>query len=214
MFSFGIDAPEPVAGAARDGQQGASFILSGQDLSDTPGGKEFQAVIDGVVEFYHANKFKDASLQSFFTYSTTSPDSTVSAFLQYTNMFSGMPASAGVPDGPLLWVSHSSANISAEAISKTDDEAAQAASTVDESLARAGMTYDAYKEYLGPLAIAKTDAADPSVLDVTLDAPGLSADQEEGLKDMRDFYAIRRSNLKVYQKMASQVGPVLEHLGL
>jgi hypothetical protein len=214
LFSFGIDAPEPVRNGTRNGEKGASFVLSGQDLSGVPGGKEFQAVVDGVPEFYHSKKFKDDPVQQFFMYTSNSPDSSVGVFLHYVNMFAGMPASEGVPDGPLLWLSHSSAKISAEAISESDAEAAKAASSVEEALASAGMTREAYQEYMGALVMAKSDAADPSVLDIPLDTHGLTADQAEAVKGMREFYAIRKSNLKVYRKVAAEVAPLLEKMGM
>jgi hypothetical protein len=93
-------------------------------------------------------------------------------------------------------------------------EAAQDSLALQMALAGAGMTYERYKEYLGALAIAKTDAGDPASLDIPLGDPMLSAEQDQALEDMREFYAIRKANLKVYQRMAARVEPLLVKMGM
>jgi hypothetical protein len=212
LFSFGVEAPEKVRKAAIDGETGLSVVLSGDAIYDLPGGRELKAAEDEVREFYPANKFTFDDLQYFFRLTLTSPDTSVGVLFTYTNMFAESPGGKGVPNGPLLALGLFSAGFSPAAVAESDSSVV-AADGYAAALARAGMTEESYGFYLGALVMAKNDAADPSVLDQPLDAPGLSADQAEAMKEMRDFYAVRKSNLKVYRKFASQVNPLLEALG-
>jgi hypothetical protein len=213
LFSFGIEAPERIRKASRSGEEGGSLLLSGQDIYKLPGGQKLKAVEDEVTRFYRANKFVKSPVQHFFTLTMESPDSSVVVLLEYTNMFAGSEASEGVPDGPTLWLWLSAEGMSPEDVSRPRDDSVQASGNLDAALARAGMTYDFYQSYLGALSMAKSDAADPSALEMTVDSSSLPAEQAEVIKDMQDFYAIRRSNLKVYRQVADKVDSLLTLLG-
>jgi hypothetical protein len=55
------------------------------------------------------------------------------------------------------------------------------AGTLADMLPRAGMTYDSYQSYLGALSMAKSDAADPSSLEMSVDTASLPAEQAEAI---------------------------------
>jgi len=213
LFSFGVEAPEKIRKASRSGEEGGSLLLSGQDIYKLPGGQKLKTVEDEVLRFYLAGKFTKSPLQHFFMLTMESPDTSVVMLLEYTNAFAGSEASEGAPDGPTLWLWLSSEGISPEDVSKPRGDSVQASKDLDAALAGAGMTYDSYQFYLGALTMAKSDAADPSTLEMTVDTASLPAEQAAAIKDMQDFYAIRRSNLKVYQQVADKVDSLLILLG-
>jgi len=188
------------------------LLLSGEDIYKLPGGQKLKAVNDETITFYEANNFSAASTQRFFSFVAKSPDDSVIIDFVFTNMFAGGDVGESVADGPLLWLWLSSGGIlgiSPEDISNPRDKNAQASENLDAALARAGMSYDIYQNYLGALSMAKSDAADPSSLEITADISSLSAEQAKAIKEMQDFYAIRKSNLKIYQKFAAELDPLL-----
>jgi hypothetical protein len=213
MFSFGVEAPEKIRKAAIDGETGLSVVLSGEAIYDLPGGKQLKAAEDEVRRFYPTNKFTLDPLQHFLMVTYTSPDTSVFVLFEYTNMFAEVPASRGVPNGPILMLSLSSARISPEDVAEPRDSSAVAASGFGAALAQAGMTEESYGLYLGALVMAKNDALDPSVLEVDLSTSGLPPEEAKTVKDLLEMYAIRRGNLKIYRRVAPQVGPLLEALG-
>lgn len=216
LFSFGIEAPREIQKGAINGQVMGKLVLSGDAIYKLPGGQKLKAVEDETIKFYEANKFVPSHLQRFFSFIAKAPDASVAIDFEYTNMFAGAEVGEGVPNGPLLWVWLSSGDIfdnPREDISKPRDKSARAPENMDAALAKAGMNREAYQLYLGALVMAKSDAADPSTLEISADITGLSAEQAKAIKDMQDFYALRKSNLKIYQKFAVQLDPLLALLG-
>jgi hypothetical protein len=196
VFSFGARAPSPV--------------LSADSVSGSAGGPEVKAVENEVERFYLANKFTN-NADEFSTLGMLSPDSSVVVMLESTNMFAGLDASAGVPNGPMLWLWLASGAGAAADTTTWEEDSVGVSKGVEEALVGAGMTFDDYQSFLGALAMARDDAADPFALDLQMDTSFVSVD--ETAKDMLEFNAIRKANVRVYRKLADKVDSLLTSLG-
>jgi hypothetical protein len=180
-------------------------MTSGRDPLASPAGQKLKALNDRVVAFYLAKKFSEPNADSPFQISMMSSDITLQAIFSMINLYPGFDGGEKIGDGPILVLQPSGQ-------SHGGPDASPAKDQVGIALKRAGLSQAQYDEYMGAIIMAKSDAANPSALELQSSGE-TNAETAKIVAEMKDFYALRKKNVEAYRRHAQQLDPLLEALG-
>jgi hypothetical protein len=213
VFSFGVEAPDEVRKAARNGAEMTKLLYSGSglDFSKMPGGKKIADLAEETTNFYLNNKFSGPKSKIFLDLLFSSPDQSVSVMFYYVNFYAVQQPGETMADGPMIMLGiNTQAN---EDIPEESTKQRIPEQNLKTALQKAGMTEEEYNAYLGSLVLARTDAMNPDALEIAVDFAQLPAEEVKTIKEMQNFNEIRKANILIYNRFAHILEPLLVALG-